>query len=280
MLYFPIIGSFLEAVGTVLQKKILKGKAINYKNYSVFEFFFIVLLSIPFVYFMWGIERDAFLLRNVLIFASIVVVSVAANLAIAYSLKREDITEFEPIWLMQPLFTILLAFIFFENERNWNILTLSLIASLSLIFSHIKKSHLVFDRYSIAALIGSFLFALELVLSNFILDFYSPFVFYFLRCLFIFLIIFLVFRPSFKILKNKAGWLFALIGLVWIFYRVIIYYGYTNIGVVYTTLLFILSGVFIFLFAIAFLKEKPKARQIVSAVIIVICVALSWFIRK
>ncbi len=280
MLYFPIIGSFLEAVGTVLQKKILKEKEINYRNYSAFEFFFIVLLSIPFIYFMWGIERDAFLLRNVLIFASIVIVSVVANLVIAYSLKREDISEFEPIWLMQPLFTILLAFIFFENERNWNIFALSLIASLSLIFSHVKKSHLVFNRYSIATLIGSFLFALELVLSNFILGFYSPFVFYFLRCLFIFLIIFLVFRPSFKILKSKTGWLMALIGLIWIFYRAIIYYGYTNIGVVYTTLLFILSAVFIFLFAIVFLKEKPKAGQIVSAIIIVICVVLSWFIGK
>ena len=66
-------------------------------------------------------------------------------------------------------------------EKNFTALILALIAAAALIFSHIKKHHLKFGKYFIFALIGSFFFASELVLSRLILDYYSPMTFYFAR---------------------------------------------------------------------------------------------------
>jgi drug/metabolite transporter (DMT)-like permease len=280
MIQLPIIGSLLEAAGMILEKKTLKQKKMNYKNYTVFEFLAIVVVMIPILLFTWRVSGEALLLKNVLIFAFVVTAAIFANLLIFYSLKRENISEFEPVWLTLPLFTILLAFIFYPVERNWAVVALALVASISLVAAHIKRHHFYFNKYLIAALAGSFLFAVELVASRPILDYYSPFSFYFLRCLFIFIVVALIFRPSFKVVDKKTGWMIAAVGLIWAFYRAIIYYGYIHLGIIFTTTLFILSAVFIMIFAIIFLKEKPTLRQIISAVIIVICVVLAVIVGR
>src|SRR3989344_3700408 len=113
MIPLPIFGAFMEAAGTIIEKKLLKLKNLNYKNCTVYEFFSIVIISLAFVWFVWKLDVQAFEPLNLIIFASVVVLAIFANLLTFYSLKREDISEFEPIWLMQPLFTVLLAVIFF-----------------------------------------------------------------------------------------------------------------------------------------------------------------------
>lgn len=274
MIELPIIGSLMEAAGMIFEKRILKQKLINYKNYTVYAFLAIVLMMLPFVFLFWRFDANALTLGNALIFFAMVIVSVFANLLIFYSLKREHVTEFEPIWLMQPLFTILLAFLFFPTERDWVVVGLAFLASLALVASHVKKHHLIMNRFVLAAILGSFLFSLELILSRFILDYYSALTFYFLRCLFVFAIVFFVYHPSPKPLLKAKGvwWMTLLVGIFWIFYRVIIYSGFLSLGIVYTTALFILSPVFLFLFAIVFLKERPSKREIFATCFIVACV--------
>lgn len=273
MIQFPIIGAFLEAAGMILEKKVLRNKRMNYKNYTVYEFLAIILVMVPIVIFNWSIKSDALSTQNILIFSFVVLVSVMANLLIFYSLKRENVTEFESIWVAQPLFTIILAFILFQSERKISLAVFALIASLALIVSHVKKHHLKFDKYILAAVLGSFLFSVELIASTLILQYYNPFTFYFIRCSFIFLITFALFRPSGSELKNKNILsIILIIGLMWAFYRAIIYYGYQTLGVIFTTTIFILSPVLIFLFAIIFLKEKPTKKQVISTIIITLCV--------
>ena len=282
MIYLPILGALLEAVGTIIEKNVLKYRAINFKNYTVFEFLAIVLVLLPIIYFFHSVQQEAFLWGNMAIFFFVVIVSVAANMLIFYSLKRETISEFEPIWLMQPLFTILLAVLVYSSERRWSVVILALIASVSLVAAHVKKYHLRVDKYMIAAYIGSFLFAVELVASKAIVGFYHPFLFYFLRCLFILIIAFLIFRPKFGVVfkEKKLGGMILIIGVLWALYRAIIYYGYGVYGVVVTTLLFILSPALMLVMAVIFLGEKPTKRQIISTVIMVACVAAALVIDK
>src|SRR3989344_3438911 len=204
MIWLPLSGAISEAAGAILEKKILKKHKVDYKNYTVFSFGSIVLIMLSLIYFFWKVSPEAFSTKNLLIFAFVVVSSIIANLLIFYSLKRETVTELEPIRLMQPLFTILLAVMLFSSERKLSITLLALIASISLIAAHVKKHHLVFDKYIIAALLGSLFFAIELVASKFILDYYNPFTFYFLRCLFIFIITIIIFHPKF----SSILWLF------------------------------------------------------------------------
>lgn len=287
MIYIPVLGAFLEATGMIIEKKTLKKKNINYKNYCIYSFLAIVIVMIPFLFFFWKLTPEALQLKNILIFFAIAIIALLANLLIFYSLKRETLSEFEPIALMQPLFVILLAFTLsffisvYSNENNPTILILALIASIALIAAHVKKHHLVYNKYIIAALLGSFFFAMELVLSKMILPYYSSWSFYFLRCLVILIIAWIIFRPSFKKIDKQTHYMTWGVGLVWIILRVILYWGYAALGIIYTTvILSLLSPVLIFLFARIFLKEKITKRQIISAIIILICVVTAVLIGK
>jgi len=274
MIQLPIIGAFLEATGTLIEKKILKNKKISSSTYTTFSFLAIVLVMLPFIWFFWSANSQALKPGNLILFALVIISAIIGNLLTYYSLKREKISEFEPIWLMQPLFTIILAFFVYGSERRFEVLIFALIASISLIAAHIKKHHINFDKYSVSLLVGCLFFAIELVASKPILNFYSPFTFYFVRCVFISVIMFLMFRPKFKNLGGKKNnLLILLVGVMWAVYRVILYYGYLSYGIIFTTTLFILAPVFLLIIAAIFMKEKMTVRQIVSTIIILVCVA-------
>lgn len=275
MFYLPIIGAIALASATIMQRLIIKKKNIDIKLYNSAEFLAIVLVALPFIYFFWKVDSQALELKNLIIFFSIVIFSIIANLFTFYSMKWEKVSNLEPAKILEPLFVILLAIVFSflissENyERNLNVIIPAFIAGIALIFSHIKKHHLDFNKYFVAAIIGSFFFALELVLSKLILDFYSPLLFYFLRCLFILIISLIIFRPQLEKLNNKIRIKILLIGFVWIIYRIAVYYGYQKLGVISTTLMLMLGPIFVYLLAHKFLKEKLEWRNIIASIVIV-----------
>ncbi len=275
MIYLPVLGAIALASGTILQKVVLRRKRIGIRFYQVAEFFAIVLAMLPLIYFFWRLDSQAFQIKNLFIFSLVIVFSIAANLFTYYSMKWEKISNIEPAKILEPLFVIILA-IFFSYlvdsnlfDRKLNVVIPALIAGAALVFSQIEKHHLRFNKYFIAAIMGSFFFALELVISRLILDYYSPITFYFLRCASIFAISIVIFRPKMIKMSNKVKFYILFMGILWVAYRVIIYYGYVNLGVIFTTLMIMLGPVFIYLFAYFFLKEKLKIKNIVAAVIIV-----------
>jgi drug/metabolite transporter (DMT)-like permease len=276
-MYIPILGALALSIGTILERIVLRIKKINIKLYQTASFFAIVLAMLPLLYFFWRIDQGAMQLKNILIFAGVILFSIIANLFVFYSLKWEKVTNLEPARILEPLFVVLLAlvfsFFFDEFERNLNVIIPAIIAAFALVFPHIKKEHLQFNRYFIAAIFGSFFFALELVLSRLILDFYSPITFYFLRCASIFIISSVIFRPKLKPLKDKKiSILIFITGVTWVVYRVAVYFGYLKYGVTLTTLILMLSPVFIYLIANIFLKEKLNWKNILSSVIIIACI--------
>jgi len=278
MIYIPILGALGLAVGTILEKIVLRKRKINIKLYHTVIFLAIILAMLPFIYFFWKLDFQAFELGNILIFSLVILFSIIANIFIFYSLKWEKVTKIQPARILEPLFIILLAIIFsfFIDkglyERNLKVIIPALIAGAALIFSHIKKHHLSFNKYFIAAILGSFFFALELVISRLILNFYSPITFYFLRCSAIFLISLVLFRPKFKSLDKKSIWIILITGAIWATYRVVVYYGYLNYGVIFTTLMIMLGPIFIYILAWKFLKEKLNWKNIIAALIIIACV--------
>ena len=276
-MYIPILGAIAMAAGTVLEKTILKMKKINIKFYQTASFFAIVLAMVPLIYFFWRVDQNALQLKNLLIFAGVILFSTIANIFAFYSLKWEKVTNLEPARILEPLFVVLLAllfsFFFTGFERNLNVIVPAIIASLALVFPHIKKHHLKFNKYFIAAILGSLFFALELVLSSLILEFYSLVTFYFLRCLFVFVISLAIFRPKLKPLKDKKiPVLIFTTAAIWVAYRIALYFGYSKYGVTLTTLILMLSPVFIYFIANRFLKEKLNWKNIFSSLIIIACV--------
>jgi drug/metabolite transporter (DMT)-like permease len=276
MYFIPFIGALSFAIIALMEKLVLRTRKINVKIIHVYGFFSSIIVMLPIIYFFWEVNQEALEIKNLLIFLSIILISIVANLLAFYSLKREKLMNIEPARMLEPLFVILLvvffSFFFSLYEKELHFIIPALIASLALIFSHFKKNHLHFNKYFLAAIGGSFLFATELVLSRFILEFYNPISFYFLRCTFIFLISFLIFRPTLKQTPWKIKKEIFLIGFFWVIYRLAVYYGYINVGVVTTTLILLLAPVLIYFFAWKFLKEKTTWKNIISAIIILGCV--------
>jgi drug/metabolite transporter (DMT)-like permease len=282
MIYFPILGAIALAGGTIFERKMLQKKSMDIKKYQTIEFLGIVIIMIPIIFFFWKFNVQALELKNILIFVGVVIASLIANFFTFYSMKGEKINNLEPAKMLEPLFTILLAIIFsffFQGiyERNTHMIIPALIAGLALILTHIKKEHLTFNKYFLAAIVGSFFFSLELIVSRLILDFYSPVTFYFLRCVAILLISYIIFRPKLNNIDNKLKLKMLFVGAIWVVYRVAMYYGYIKIGIISTTLVFMLAPIFIYAFAHIFLKEKINVRNIIASIIIIACVLYGNF---
>jgi len=277
MIFIPIIGAIALAGLTIFEKHILKKRGIDIKIFQTSAFLAAVLTMLPFIYFFWRFDINALEPKNIFIFLGVILSALLANYFMFFALKWEKISAIEPALIMEPLFTILLAVIFsffFSGlyDRNIQVIIPALIASLALILSHIKKHHLDFNKFFLAAIAGSFFFALELVLSRLILDFYSPLSFYFLRCLSIFLISLIIFHPKFSKIDTSIKTQILLTGALWVLYRIIVYWGYLELGMIFTTLMTMLGPVFVYAFAKIFLKEKLEPRNLVSAIVIIVCV--------
>ena len=278
MIYLPFLGAISLAAGTILEKIVVKRKNIDIKFYQTAIFFVIMLVMLPFIYFYWKFDPQALQPLNIIIFSLVIIFSLLANWFVFYSVKGENVSNLEPAKMIEPLFVVLLAilFSFFIDsgmyEKNLKIIIPAIIAGLALILSHIKRHHLKFNKYFLSAILGSFFFALELVISRLILDYYSSLTFYFLRCAFIFLFSLIIFRPKMiQMDKTLTSYIF-ITGIFWVLYRVIIYYGYVNLGIIFTTLIIMVSPIFIYLFAHIFLKENLSWRNIIASIIIIGCV--------
>jgi drug/metabolite transporter (DMT)-like permease len=282
-IYFPFIGALALAAGTVVERLFLKRKKVNIKMHNCLEFLAITLVMLPFIYFFWQVSPEALQLKNLVIMGIVIFFAMIANLLVFYSIKGDKICNLEPARIMEPLFIVVLALflnLFLDSElykTSPKILYSALIAGTALIFSHIKKHHLKFNKYFLAATLGSFFFALEMIFSRFILNYYSGFSLYFIRCTALFILGIIFLRPKKE--KPEKSYLYGMLGLgaIWTIYRIIIYYGYLSLGVVSTTLIFMLSPIFIYTFACIFLKEKPTWRNILASVVIILCVVYGEF---
>lgn len=278
----PILGALALAGGSILEKSILKNKKIGIKLYQTLSFFAISLIIIPFLFFFWKMDVGAFELKNILIFFSVIASSVTANLFVFYSLRWEKITKLEPARILEPMFTILIALVFSFfitgiNGTNLKVLIPAIIASVALFFPFIGKE-LDVNKYFVAAIFGSFFFGFELVLSDLILDFYSPITFYFLRCLSVFIISLLVFNKSIKSVDKKSLFMIFITGAVWVAYRVAVYFGYQTYGIIFTTLVIMLAPILIYVLANKILKEKLNWKNILSSIIVIACVVFAIFV--
>lgn len=272
----PVIGAMAFATATILEKLMLKRKETSVKSYQVMVFFSITLLMIPLLFVFWKpIPHEAFAFWNILIFLGVVVISVFANKAMFFSLKWEKVSNLEPAKILEPLFVVILAIIFsfvFGQDlyaRNFKVIIPAIIAGIALVVSHLKKHHLTFNKYFLSAILASFLYATELILSRLILDYYTPISFYFFRVLFIFVISIAIFRPKIVSKGKKMKWTLFFTAITWVIYRITIYYGYIHLGVISTTLLIMLGPIFTYIFAYKFLNEKISLRNIISAIVIV-----------
>ena len=302
---FPIIAAVISAANTLYEKSIFNHKRRKYKLYVPIIFFFAFLIMAIFVYpFLGTVEKEAFQPLFLFLLITTVALAAVANLLYYRGFQRELLSEIQPFVVMSPLLTVVIASVIYPDERNWKILTLALIAAITLIVSHIEKRHIKLDK-GIVFIIGAVVLgAIETNIVIELLYFYSPVALYTIRTGLVALILFIILKPFSYYTKRKKilpiiRCLFSkskknkqdieifndikklvLVSLAWVSIMTLVYYSYHQMGVVYTVLIMMVVPVLVVFGGHFILKERnSKKKDIVAMFIVLACVIAAQFVE-
>lgn len=270
------LAAISQAGSSTIDKYIVSKQKINYKVYLVVSFFLISVLSLPFFIFFGSIKPEATQPFWLLLLIIGVIITTAINIVYYSVLRHEKLSEIEPILLLAPLFTVILTSILLKDERNFLIIILAIISSLSLLWAHIRKEHFSFHKFLIPLLILSIIVSpINAIISKKLLTVYDPFSFEFIRTSLALFVMFLILHPSFKSMKKKSPKYLLYTNILTTIAGVIVYFSYIHIGIIRTVLIMNLMPMLVYVFAWLFLKEKIYWKNVVAMLIILVCVTLA-----
>ena len=273
MIIIPFLAAIGNVFGVIVDKIALSRERIPLDVFQTFLFLFLCFFTAIFVPFLGKINFSlAFSNTYLLIFVMMVATAIVWNIFYYKGLQKESLNEFELIIIMTPLMTTFLAGLFLVEERNWTVIQASVVASLALILSHLRRRHLVFSRHSLGLIICVFLISLEMIFQKLLLKVYPPASLYFLRTLVIFIFFYILWRPKISKISLKSHGLIIASAAAGAMQMILKFYGFGIFGIVYTTLIMTLAPILVY-FASAFIfKEKLAKRTIIAATVILACI--------
>uniref|UniRef100_A0A7C4RAD1 EamA domain-containing protein n=1 Tax=candidate division CPR3 bacterium TaxID=2268181 RepID=A0A7C4RAD1_UNCC3 len=278
---FPLLSVITGTTNVLFEKKIFTKHKISRKVFVPVVFSFVFLILSIFVYpFLGGIADGAFQPLFIFLMAVVIISSCFRNMMYYYSFKREGLCEIEPFVSFIPLLTIIIAFFVYPEERShWSVFILALIAALALVFSHIRKKHIVIDKTMLPIIGVVVLEAIENNITKELLNFYSPVAMYTIRAFFVATILLAFYKPKLSKIKKEDWKNMFLISILWAFSVVFVYYGYQRLGVIYTSLIMMLAPVLITFGSYLLFKDKDFTKRNVIALLVVLgCVAVAQFV--
>jgi drug/metabolite transporter (DMT)-like permease len=271
----PLIASITQAFGVVIDKVILSQKQVPINKFIPLLFSLLALFTFLILPFdSWCSEE---IVSWSVVGYLLLMIGLAFSWNILYyrAIRQETIQEFEPILMLSPLVVILLAPIFYLEERNSIILSISLIVGVILVLSHLERGSIKFKKESLGLLACIFLAGLEVLVVRKLLFFFAPTPLYLIRCSVLFLIFLIYFRTNFARIDPSAVWGVVITSLLGVAQMVARFYGYQNMGIVFTTLVLSLSPVLVYLLGFLFLKEKIQPRKLVGGALILAGVTIA-----
>lgn len=277
---FAFIAAISQVGGILIDKIILTRRQVETRVYIPILFLFLAILTAILYPFIGSVQSGFFQLKYIAIFIVMLFVAIFWNIFYYRGVQAEKVHEYEMIIMFQPLLTILLAALFLKGERNIHIIIIALIASIALIFSHLKKAHLEVSAGSKSLIVATILMSAELILLKELLNVFSPVALYFFRTGIIFIFFYLFYRPQVNKIASTNLWLILATSFLGVAQMVSKFYGFDKYGVVYTSLVLILSPVLVYLLSTIFLHERLKARAVISFLIILACIGYATIFGK
>lgn len=269
MIIYPILAALLGSLATLGEKEVLSRLKVDYRLFTSVLFLFLFLFSFIVALFLGKISiPEVYTLKYISLFLGMLITATAWNLLLYRGLQHESMTEFELVTMSKPIVIILVASILLSSERNLHIFLAAVVAALALFFSHLRRNHLVFNKY-LGGLLGYlFLAALENVFDKKLLEVFSPAALYAARTGLIFLVLLILIRPKFKNLEKKDTLVIALLSVLGTAFMIIQYQSFDQFGIVFTALYLTLLPILVYLFAVVFLKERLKLRVVLASLVI------------
>ncbi len=268
MLY-AILAATSGSFATLLAKYELK--SLEYHQYLTFSFlvgFVIMAFLSPWYFFVPKATLWAYG-----IFCLYIVNAITWNLLYYHGFSKENLAESQSLTLLAPLLTVVLATIFYPDERNYAHVGLAIIALSALLFAHKSHHAIRLHKGSKLIFVGVVFMAFESLLVKQLLISFTPFTLYFLRVGIMGLFLWSYFRPQLTMTTINLRW-----GLVCELFVVaqfmFLYTSYTQVGIVVTSLVMSIVPMTVYFFATYQLKEHISTRHVYATCIILICVLL------
>ncbi|TSC90751.1 MAG: hypothetical protein CEN92_391 [Candidatus Berkelbacteria bacterium Licking1014_96] len=276
-----LIAVVTQTLGVTLDKVVLSYRKIPVKDFIPIVFFFLCLFTIPILFFKGTVNwQELLTLKYIILYFLMIITAILWNVLYYHGVRSERVQEFELILMLNPLIVILLAAFFFPAERNLQIIVAGFIASLALIFAHLRREHLVFSQAALWLIACVILMSVETIMHRSLLNFISPAPLYFSRTLILLVFFSFLYRPKISGLNRVSIGLIALNGLLGAAQFVARFYGYRDAGVIITTLILTIAPILIYVVAYLYFKEKVQKRMIAAGAVIIVCIIWAVLARN
>lgn len=271
-----VLSALAQGLGLVSDKIALSRDRISLKVFLPILFIFLFGLTLILVPAFGRLDSTVALLPNTLFLVFLMVVMAIASNALYYEgIQRKEMHHHELMMMLLPIVTIVLAAVFYPENLDWRVFILAVVASLALIFAKGQKEHFFVDQTSYNTFLAVILMAGESIVIRELLFSFTPVMLYAIRTFFIALFFFFYYKPKYNQVSTKHWWLIfasAVLGVIQVVGR---YYAYSELGIIYTTMLTALAPIVVFLASWEILHEKIKARVVLAAIIILTCVTVA-----
>lgn len=277
---FPIISILWEALWNTFDKINFNKTKLKAQN-QMFLVFLIMAFGSSLTFIFWWNKIPQFSLMLIFLIISIVLISFFQNIFQFHWISKKDLQTREPIISLQPIITVVIAYIIFPSEREIKYILAIILSVLVLYFFKFRWNlKISFDKGILQIFLWVFTASILANLYKFTLWIVSPEFLTICRTIGI-LIMLILFK---QVVLNKSNFNTKQIKywfLAWFFYFIWALanlYSIKELWLTFTILLLFLWPVFVFLFSFFILKEKVEIKNIISSIIILFIVIITIYL--
>ena len=264
-----------------MNRFIMAHKKVETKKFLLISYLFFTIGLFPFIlFFKDSITSELFSIVNISILLFVVFFSLGSSFFRNIGFKNLKVEIVEPILSSQLIFSIILGFLFFKNERNLIDSFMGVVIFITLLFLAFnvqnKKLILNFNKFHFYVILSAFFSSLWAVLVTYLLQYYHPVILTFFRCILITLILALFIRISFKDVSSNYKSYF-LLSIFDIGSTIFLFYSFQHVGLITTMIIISLQPLIAQWFSSIFLKERLHIRNILATLIIIFCMIISIY---
>lgn len=274
-----IFSAFSHAGLLILDKIILSKQKATLKIFLPITFIFLFIITALLFPFLGRIDTELAFLPNALFLLFIMLLlAIGWNVLYYQSVQQDKVHHHEMLQMFAPLFTIILAAVFFPDELDGRVFILALIASAALLYAKSERQHYMPSQVTINTMLGVLMMATESIVIRELLYYYSPVALYAIRTGILALFFLFYYRPILGKVKSIHWRWIAVASLVGAVMMITRFYAFSELGVIFTTLLAVMAPMMVFLLSWQVLHEKIKPRVVVAGLVVVSCVAYAAYL--
>ena len=269
-MWYPFLVVAFDAVTLIATKRLfIKFKRLTYRSFAWWLFVWIIVVSLALSPWLFHINMAAFSHQYLWWLLALAFLAANHNLLYYYGLEYEKVSEAEPFLLFNPLLTVVMASLFYADERSWHIYVAVVLAGLVLVWSQIKRQQLVLKKPLLALLAFSVLYGLEAVVIKHLLVVYSPLALYLVRGVMVAVFLWVLQKGSIQRIEAKYIPHFLLVAGGAVAASVFLYLSYQTVGIAITVFTLLLSPILIYCLSSGYLREKIQLKNLISSAVIV-----------